>query len=60
MIFGIDALSVNPALSGAGESYLRELATHFSYCNHDCYLGHCKNPDRVLQRHVFTRNARVS
>ena len=37
-----------------GNSYLRELATHFSYCNH------CRNPDRVLQRHASTRNARVS
>jgi hypothetical protein len=43
-----------------GQGYLRELATHFSYCNHDCSLGHCKNLDRVLQRHVLTRNARVS
>jgi hypothetical protein len=43
-----------------GESYLRELATDFSYCNHDCYLSHCRIPDRVLQSHVSTRNARVS
>ena len=43
-----------------GESYLRELATHFSYCNHDCYLSHRRIPDRVLQRHASTRNARVS
>jgi hypothetical protein len=34
-----------------GDSYLRELATHFSYCNHDCYLAHCRMPDPVLQRH---------
>jgi hypothetical protein len=32
-----------------GESYLRELTTHFSYCDHDCYVGHCKSTDRVLQ-----------
>ena len=25
-----------------GESYLRELATRLSYCDHKCYLGHCK------------------
>jgi len=43
-----------------GESYLRELATHFSHCNHDCYRCHCRMPDPVLQRHVSTPNARVS
>ena len=32
-----------------GESYLRELTTHLSYCDHDCYLGHCKVAVRVLQ-----------
>jgi hypothetical protein len=25
-----------------GESYLRELATRLSYCDHKCYMGHCK------------------
>ena len=30
VIFGIDALSTNPGLSGAGESYLRELVTHLA------------------------------
>jgi len=25
-----------------GESYLRELNTRVSYCNYECYLGHCK------------------
>ena len=34
-----------------GNSYLRDLATRFSYCNHDCYLCHCRIPDPVLQRH---------
>ena len=43
-----------------GENYLRELATHLSYCDHDYYVGHCKKADRMLQRHVSTRNARVS
>ena len=43
-----------------GDSYLRELATRFSYCNHDCYLCHCRMPDPMLQRHVSTPNTRVS
>jgi hypothetical protein len=42
------------------ESYLRELTTHLSYCDHDCYVSHCKKAGRMLQRHVSTRNARVS
>ena len=25
-----------------GETYLREVATRLSYCDHQCYLGHCK------------------
>jgi hypothetical protein len=25
-----------------GETYLREIATRLSYCDHQCYLGHCK------------------
>jgi hypothetical protein len=43
-----------------GENYLRELTTHLSYCDHDCYVDHCKKADRMLQSHVSTRNARVS
>ena len=32
------------ALCGApiGGTYLREIATRFSYCDHQCYLGHRK------------------
>ena len=30
------------------ENYLRELTTHLSYCDHDCYVGQA---DRMLQRH---------
>jgi hypothetical protein len=30
-----------------GETYLREIATRLSYCDHQCYRGHCKlNPPR--------------
>jgi hypothetical protein len=25
-----------------GESYLRDLSTRSSYCDHACYLGHCQ------------------
>jgi hypothetical protein len=25
-----------------GESYLRDLRTRSSYCDHKCYLGHCR------------------
>jgi hypothetical protein len=25
-----------------GESYLREIATRLSYCDHTCYVDHCK------------------
>ena len=25
-----------------GETYLREIATQLSYCDHQCDLGHCK------------------
>ena len=26
-----------------GESYLRDIATQLPYCNHKCYVGHCKH-----------------
>jgi hypothetical protein len=25
-----------------GETYLREIATQLSYCDHQCYRGHCR------------------
>jgi hypothetical protein len=25
-----------------GETYLREIATRLSYCDHNCYVGHSK------------------
>jgi hypothetical protein len=25
-----------------GKTYLREIATRLSYCDHQCYLGHCQ------------------
>jgi hypothetical protein len=38
-----------------GESYLRELTTRLSYCDHKCYAGNCKVADSALQK-----NARAS
>jgi hypothetical protein len=35
-----------------GESYLRELTTRLSFCNYDCYLGHCKPALSVLKEHA--------
>jgi hypothetical protein len=35
-----------------GESYLRELTTRLSFCNYDCYLGHCKPAFSVLKEHA--------
>jgi hypothetical protein len=32
-----------------GESYLRELGTGLSYCNHDCYIGNIKIHVPALQ-----------
>jgi hypothetical protein len=34
------------------ETYLREIATRLSYCDHQCYLGHCK----VTARHSTSRD----
>jgi len=27
-----------------GEKYLREIASHLSYCTHACYVVHCRAP----------------
>jgi hypothetical protein len=35
-----------------GESYLRDIATQLSYCNHRCYADHCKVPVPALQYHA--------
>jgi hypothetical protein len=34
------------------ESYLRELNTRVSYCDYECYLGHCKLAFSVLKEHA--------
>jgi hypothetical protein len=35
-----------------GENYLREIATRLSYCDHKCYVGHCKVAVPALQNHA--------
>jgi hypothetical protein len=35
-----------------GESYLRELTTRLSYCDHKCYAGNCKVTALALQKHA--------
>lgn len=29
--------------------YLREIGTHLTYCNHDCYSDHCNSAIRLLE-----------
>jgi hypothetical protein len=29
--------------------YLREIGTHLTYCNHDCYADHCKSAILLLE-----------
>jgi hypothetical protein len=36
-----------------GESYLRDFATQLAYCNHKCYVDHCKGPVIALQYHAM-------
>ncbi|HUL86589.1 MAG TPA: hypothetical protein VLU23_00205 [Pseudolabrys sp.] len=31
-----------------GENYLREISTRLSYCDHQCYAGHCDGVDLAL------------
>jgi hypothetical protein len=33
-------------------SYLREIATRLSYCDHKCYVGHCEITVPALQYHA--------
>jgi hypothetical protein len=36
-----------------GESYLRDIATQLAYCNHECYVRHCKGRVPALQYHAM-------
>ena len=31
------------------DGYLREIGTHLTYCNHDCYEDHCMSAFLVLE-----------
>ena len=35
-----------------GESYLRDLTTRLSYCDHECYVGHCELDVPARQKHA--------
>jgi hypothetical protein len=35
-----------------GESYLREIATRLSYCDHECYAGHCNGVTEALKNYA--------
>jgi hypothetical protein len=41
-----------------GASYLREIGTELSYCDHDCYADHCKEAVLALENHV--RSLRIT
>ena len=36
-----------------GESHLRDIVTQLLYCNHKCYVNHCKVPIFALQYHAM-------
>jgi hypothetical protein len=36
-----------------GESYLRELATRLSYCDYQCYVGHCNGAIEALENYAY-------
>jgi hypothetical protein len=40
-----------------GASYLREIGTELSYCDHDCYADHCKEAALALEHHA--RSSRI-
>jgi hypothetical protein len=35
-----------------GDRYLRDIATRLSYCDHECYVGHCGVAVPALQFHA--------
>jgi hypothetical protein len=39
-----------------GASYLREIATRLSYCNHNCYVDRCKIAKPALHNHTPGRS----
>ncbi len=43
-----------------GTSYLREIATRLSYCDHDCYTQHCEGAVQALENHATATYARLA
>ena len=43
-----------------GGSYLREIDTRLSYCNHACYADHCKRAVMALENLHIAQSSRVS
>jgi hypothetical protein len=35
-----------------GASYLREIGTRLSYCDHSCYADHCKTAVMAIESHA--------
>ena len=35
-----------------GETYVRDLTTRASYCDHECYVARCEPSVRMLQKHA--------
>jgi hypothetical protein len=42
-----------------GASYLREIETRLSYCDHHCYSDHCKKAVLALERHHIAQWSRA-
>jgi hypothetical protein len=41
-------------------SYLREIGTHLTYCNHDCYVDHCMSAILLLENQARVSAAAAS
>jgi hypothetical protein len=41
-------------------SYLREIGTHLTYCNRDCYEEHCKSAILLLENQTGEAAAAAS
>ncbi len=43
-----------------GESYLREIGTRLSYCNHNCYVDHCTDSVLALENRAGIVNSQTA
>jgi hypothetical protein len=43
-----------------GQSYLREIKTRLSYCDHDCYAYHCEGAVSALENHAKATHAALA